>query len=262
MNIKDKEIVITGANRGIGWALAEESARREASLCLIVRQSSSVSDQMIESLQSLGAKKVRVLEQDLGQVNELSRLTDQVFKDHQPVCLINNAGLLTGGLLEKQDPEKIKKLIDVNVTALTLLTQAFLPFFLKAGEGKIVNNASVMGEMCFPASTVYAASKAYVIGLTEALRQETKGTGVSTLIMYTPGVKTDMYDDIFEQYGGHLDLDFLSSIPAAEWARKVIDAIESDADEVRPSGMTGFGLTLSRHFPKAFESLIATKFHR
>ncbi|NCN41971.1 SDR family NAD(P)-dependent oxidoreductase [bacterium] len=262
MNLNGKSVVITGANRGIGWALAQALASKGSDLGLVVRSKNSVSQDQLESLKKLGSKKVEIFELDLTRIDQISPVMDLVIEKMKPYVVINNAGLLTGGLLENQDQDEIVKLIQVNITALTLITQKFLAHFIKQKEGKIVNNASVMGAMRFPASTVYAGSKAYVIGLTDSLRQETRGTGVTTLVMYTPGVKTDMFDDIADRYGSHIDLDFLSSIPASEWAKKVVRSMEKDDEEARPSGATGIGLTLSRYFPKAFEALIATKFHR
>jgi len=260
--MENKVVVITGANRGIGLALAKESARRKARLILIVRKKSSVTDQMLNELKSIGAGAVDVLEFDFENVAGIPNFVEDFWSQFQADVLINNAGLWTGGLLENQDPQKILSLIHVNITALTLMSQGFLKHFVKRKSGKIVNNASVMGEMCFPAASVYAASKSYVIGFTSALRQELKGTGVSTLLMYTPGVKTGLFDEIYDLYGGHLDLDILTSIPAEDWSKTVLNAIEDGDDEVRPDGITALGLNISQHFPKLFESIVSWKFHR
>ena len=262
MNLQGKTVAITGANRGIGWALVQEISKRKSSIAMIVRKKESVSPEMIQELKEKGAPEVYVFEQDLSHAESLEGLVEEIFKSCTPHVLINNAGLLTGGLLEEQDAKEIQKMIQVNVVAVSLLSQYFLRKFLEQGEGKIVNNASVMGEMRFPASSTYAASKAYVIGLTESLKKELRETNVNTLLMYTPGVKTDMFDDIHNKYEKHIDLDFLSSIPAEDWAKKVVQAIEKDHEEVKPTGATGFGLILNRHFPRAFEALVATKFHR
>lgn len=262
MELKGKTGVVTGSNRGIGWALAQEIAKQGCSLILLVRSRDSVSEDQINKLKDLGAPDVKVYELDLSDLSRISETIDPIFAENAPDFLINNAGVLMGGLFEEQTAKQIRSTVDINVTALTLLTRAAIPYFLKRKQGKIINNASVMGEMCFPASHVYAASKAYVIALTRSLRQELKGTGVNTLLMLTPGVKTDMFDDIYKQYSSHFDLDFLSSISAAQWAKRVVKSIKDDDEEVRPSGLTGLGLKMSRYFPRAFQALVATRFHR
>jgi short-subunit dehydrogenase len=262
MDLKGKAVVITGANRGIGWALAKEAASKQALLCLVVRDSSSIDELKQKELMQRGASAVEIFTADLSELSQIEDLAEKITQFHAPSVLINNAGLLTAGLLENQDSHKILELIDVNISALTLLTKSFLAVFLRQGFGKIVNNASVVGEMHFPSTSVYAASKAYVIAFTEALRQEIRGTGVSTLIMHTPGVKTDLFDEIHDQYEKHLDSNLITSIPAEKWARKVIQAIENENEDVRPVGMTRLGLLLCRHFPRTFESLIASRFHR
>ena len=104
---------------------------------------------------------------------------------------MNNAGLMTGGLLEEQDLDGIYAMFQVNLVGVVHLTQAVLPGMIERGLGKVVNNASISGYAYFPAATTYAASKAGVVAFTESLRRELKGTGVTTLHLVTPGVDTE-----------------------------------------------------------------------
>jgi hypothetical protein len=85
---------------------------------------------------------------------------------------------------------------------------------------------------------------------------------VSTLLLITAGVKTEMYDEIHDLYGGHLELDFLNSIPVEDWAAKILDAVESDQDILWPPGSSRVGVNLAHHLPSFFEKLISGKFHR
>ncbi len=147
---------------------------------------------------------------------------------------MNNAGRMTGGLLEEQDVDDIYAMLQVNLAGVIQLTRALLPGMLKRGRGKVVNNASISGYAYFPAASTYAASKAGVVAFTESLRRETKGTGVTCLHLVTGGVDTDMLDATQDTYGRHLDTSGWDSVPAEEWAAKVVDAIRDDDDVLGP----------------------------
>jgi short-subunit dehydrogenase len=175
---------------------------------------------------------------------------------------VNNAGQLTGGLLENQETDDIYSMYQVNLVGLTHLTQKILPGMIKRGRGKIVNNASVSGVMHLPCASTYAAAKTAVVALTNSLTLELEGTGVSTLTLITPGIKTRMFDQITDLYGDHVDLSLLSSITPDEYASKVIRAIEKDHLFYEPSGKVGFALWLARHTPSIFRKVGRMGFQR
>lgn len=260
MEIRGKKILITGASRGIGRALAEEIAKRNGSLHLVAR---SFPKNAKESLLALGAPSVTLWPLDLTQAQAREELVNRLRAVGVQIdILINNAGQLSGGLLEEQTSEEIDSMFSVNLNALVHLTRLFLPGMLLRDNGKIVNNASVSGKMFFPCASTYAASKAAVVAFTESLKQELRGTGVSTLLLLTPGVKTQMYEDIEKLYGEYLDLSFLSSIPAEKWADQVANAIETGEETLWPQGLTRFGVFIAHHFPALFEWLVRKKFSR
>lgn len=251
MKIEGVNIIVTGAARGIGLALCEELHTRGASLHRVVR--GPIRDKIPGKVWTVDMLKA-------DEVQDFAR--EFLTQFGAPGGIINNAGLLTGGLLEDQEPASILDMLTVNLTHLILLTRLFLPAMLRARRGKIVNNASVSGRMYFPCASTYAASKAGVLAFTECLKQELRGTGVSSLLLVTPGIQTEMYEDIKKRYGDHLDVSFLSSIPAGEWAKRVCEAIEDDRDTLEPQGLSRVGLSVAHHIPKIFEKLVATKFSR
>ncbi len=256
----NKITLITGGISGIGYAIAKQAAKDKNTLILVQRRSS---DTIEKELKTLGAKDVIQLQYDLSEPKNVQQLVDQLqAKNIEIDILINNAGLLTGGLLEEQDPDKIFKMISVNLSAAILLTRLLLPSMLKRKTGMIVNNASVSGKMSMPCASTYAASKAGLVAFTDSMRQELDNTGVKTLLLITPGVKTDMYDDIYNQYGDHMDLSFLKSIPADDWAQQVWTAIKNDQKTLFPSGTQRIGVWLSTHTPSLFEKSIKRYFKR
>ena len=106
-------------------------------------------------------------------------------------------------------------------------------------SGKVVNNASISGYAYFPAATTYAASKAGVVAFTESLRRELKGTGVTTLILVTPGVNTDMLDATEDAYGRYLDTSDWQKQEPEEWAAKVVNADPGRQHGARPGRQDG-----------------------
>lgn len=261
MEIKGRHFAITGANRGIGRAIAVALAKRGAHLHLVHRK---VSLSGLEDLVSLGAASAQEWICDFAEPKSIDDLIERWSKSHvQMDVLINNAGLLTGGLLENQPLEDIYKMIQVNLLATIHLSRKLLPGFLQRKSGLIVNNASVSGRMFLPCASTYAASKAAVVAFTECLRQELKGTGVSTLLLLTPGVKTDMYSQIDDLYGSNYKMDFLSDGIAAErWASSVCEAIEKGKSECLPPPSSRLLVSFAHHFPKTFGQIIRTQFHR
>ncbi len=254
----NKTTLITGGLSGIGLAIAKKAAADKNKIILVQR---SHSETVESELKELGAKDVLQIQSDLSELKNIKKLvSDLESKNIQIDILINNAGLLTGGLIEKQDPNEIYKMLNVNLGAVISLTRLLLPSMLKRKTGRIVNNASVSGKMYMPCASTYAASKAGVVAFTDSIRQELYSTGVSTLLLITPGVKTDMFDDIQKQYGESMDLSFLKSIPAEKWATSVWDAVKSGQDTLMPGGSERVGVWLATHAPSIFEKGISKYF--
>jgi hypothetical protein len=258
MEIEGKKILITGANRGIGRAAAHMFAEDKAHLFLANR---TLDESLAEELLSAGAASVQQIHADLGSRSGV----DAFVKDHQNLeidILFNNAGQLTGGLLEEQSIDEIHAMLQVNVNALIQITHGFLPGMIRRGQGKIINHSSVASYMHFPGASTYAASKAAVTAFTQCLHAELAGTGVTTLLLLTPGVETRMFNEISKRYGRVLDLTFLKSIPAKQYVGMIREAILEDLSVLKPHGATGLSLRLAQHAPGAFQAVMARTFKR
>jgi hypothetical protein len=176
--------------------------------------------------------------------------------------LVNNAGLMTGGLLEEQEVDDIYAMFQVNLVAVTHLTKLLLPGMLERGRGKVVNNASISGYAWFPAASTYAAAKTGVVAFSESLRRELRGTGVGVLHLVTPGVATDMLDDTRALYGRHMDASAWDDQPPSEWAAKVVRAIERDDHVLGPGGRLALAKLASRGPAKLLDTLSERMFSR
>ncbi len=257
MDVSGKIILITGANRGIGKAFAEASAREKAHLILSVRKKDA---ELEHSLKALGAASVKTIESDLSSRSGVHGLLADL-KEQKLDILFNNAGLLTGGLLEEQPLDDIYNMFQVNVNALVHLTHGVLPRLIAQKSGKIINHASVSAVMHFPCATTYAASKAAVWAFSDCLQQELKGTGVSTLCLFTPGIKTRMFDKIEDLYSKNFETP-KDSISPEEYAVKILNAVKSDAVYLEPTGATGFAFTVAQNFKGLFNWVVAKRFQR
>lgn len=257
MQIQQKHVVITGANRGIGLDFAKMCAKEGAHLHLVVRKEDSA---LADALGKLGALSVRTWESDLSQTGDVDKLI--LGLSAIPVdILFNNAGQLTGGLLENQSMDEIQSMFQVNVLSLIQLTRGMLPGMIQRGRGKIINNSSVSAVMHLPCASTYAASKAAVLAFTDCLEIELKETGVSTLVLITPGIKTRMFDEIDVKYSSHLKVP-QDSISSAEYAEQIRAAILDDRKALMPKGLTAIGLGISKYLPALFKREALRRFHR
>ena len=257
MHLKGKFVLITGANRGIGLAFAEACAHEGANLILAIRKDDP---QLISKLKNSGAESVEIIKCDLISRSGVFSLAEKL-KAAEIDILFNNAGLLTGGLLEEQPLDDIYNMFQVNINALVHLTHALLPKMIKKKSGKIINHSSVSALMHFPCASTYAASKAAVWAFTDCLQQELAGTGVTTLCLFTPGIKTRMFDKIEVLYGKNFKTP-KDSISPEEYAAKILKAVKSDAVYLEPYGATGLAFTIAQNFKGLFNWVIAKQFTR
>ena len=188
MTVRSDFTLITGGNAGIGLELARQAAADGRDLILVARDARAL-DAASEEL----AKKVTVhsIAEDLSLPGAAQRVFDRVRALGTEVeCLINDAGFADYGAFSSADPEKLERMIAVNITALTVLTRLFLPAMLERRRGQILNLASVTSFLPGPLMGVYFATKHYVLAFSEALIEELRGSGVSVTALCPPPVRT------------------------------------------------------------------------
>lgn len=264
MNISNKHILITGGNRGIGLALAKEFNKRGGYLHITMRSSlpGQERDEFLKGFKH--PEKLEMHELDLiDKANIVKFYENFTSQGKQIDILVNNAGLLTGGLIEEQPIDDIYNMFQVNLTAPIHLTQLFLPGMVKRDSGLIINNCSVSAVGHLPCASTYAASKSGLMAFTNSLISELNGTNVNTLTLITPGIKTRMYDEIPNLYGGHLDLDILSSISPEDYAIEVCNAVESNKEFYWPKEFSmKVAMWIAQHSPALYRKMVAPKFKR
>lgn len=191
-------VLITGASAGIGASLAKQFAAGGFDLVLVARSVDKL-EALAETLKADHAIAVTVMPSDLSVKGAPKVLFDAVKKKKLAIdILVNNAGILEMGAFATISPERHQELIALNVATLTDMTARFLAPMVERGRGRILNVASIAAFQPIPVLATYAATKAYVLSLTEALSEELKGKGV-TVTALCPGItETSMVTNVVE----------------------------------------------------------------
>jgi short-subunit dehydrogenase len=188
-----KYALITGATSGIGLELAKLFAKNHYNLIIVSRNQQEL-DKTAQELQQNGIDVI-TMAKDLFNRDEAFSLCEEVKRTGIHVdVLVNDAGQGVYGEFKDNDIDRELKIIDLNIDALTILTKHFLQEMVSRNEGKILNVASIASETPGPWQAVYHATKAYVLSLTEAIREEVKDTNI-TITALQPGVTdTDFFN--------------------------------------------------------------------
>ncbi len=203
---KFKTVLITGASTGIGLELAHEFARAGHNLIITSRRKSTL-DKIAKEIRSQHRVDVTVIVSDLAQPDGPERLLEQVdAADVTFEILINNAGVIEVGPFQDSKAKDLANLLQLNIVSLTSLTHKVVQRFVKQGYGKILNVASLAAFQPIAMMSTYAASKAFVLSLTEALSEELKGTNISVSALCPGLTKTGMVDDVSEQMGEQMPI--------------------------------------------------------
>jgi uncharacterized protein len=225
-------VVVTGASRGIGAALATELAARGASVVLVARS--------VEPLEKLAAELGgESFAADLADASAIEPLVRRIEAEGPIDVLVNNAGVdLTGDLVALPGAE-IARLVAVNLCAPMLLCRAVIPGMRRRRRGHIVNVSSLAGTNAVPGLAPYSASKAGLSHFTAGLRADLKGTPITTTLAEVGTVESTMVDSLraheptrralarLERLHVSIDLDMGVVVDA------LVDAIERDKRHVR-----------------------------
>ncbi len=188
-------VLITGASTGIGATYAERFARRGHDLVFVARDVARM-DALATRLRGETGVTVDILPADLTQDADLARVETRLRDDARIGILVNNAGTAIGGTFIDQSVEDITRLVALNATALMRLSKAIAPRLAEAGEGAIVNIGSVVGVAPEFGMTVYGATKAFVLFLSQGLTQELGPKGVYIQAVLPATTRTEIWDHV------------------------------------------------------------------
>jgi short-subunit dehydrogenase len=180
-------VLITGASSGIGEALAKLFAKEGYNLVLIARTRNTLA-RLAKNLIDQYSIQVWVEPLDLSKRTAAKKLAASLGEQGIEIeILVNNAGVLEHGDFIEIGVTAHQRLIDLNISGLTSMLDHFLPQMVQRGSGRVLNVASIASFQPVPTLATYAATKAYVLSLTESLSEELKESGV-TITALCPGI--------------------------------------------------------------------------
>ncbi|SES31587.1 hypothetical protein SAMN05216188_13256 [Lentzea xinjiangensis] len=186
--------LITGASSGIGAEFARRFARRGADLVLVARRAAAL-DALAAEIRADTGRTVHVVPFDLTGDRSGHRLAEQLHGLGVEVdTVLNCAGVAHTKHFAASSEDEIRVQLRVNLEAVVDISRAFLPRLTESGRGALVNVASLTGHLSVPGMAVYAASKAFVVRFTEALAHETRGSGLTVLVLSPGPTRTEFYE--------------------------------------------------------------------
>ena len=207
--------LVTGASSGLGAVYADRLASRGFDLILVARRVERLGV-LAKSLAEKYGVAVRAMAADLSAPADLQRVADELAGNPAITMLVNNAGVSTLGAVVDSPREGIAAMDRVNVTALAQLTYAVLPQFKLRNSGTIINIGSVLSFHILPVSTIYSATKGYVMNFTRGLQQELAGTGIVVQLVLPASTATEIWE--------------LSGVPLAQLDQATIMRAEDCVD--------------------------------
>ena len=233
MDLTGRRVLITGASRGIGEAIARRCAAGGARVALVARSEGPLK----ELATQLGGSAHPT---DLTDPEAVAGLISRVEADGGPVdVLVNNAGIDLGGHFLSNSPEDLEQIYRVNLLTPVHLCHQVLPGMLERKQGHIVNVSSLAGIAVFPGLVAYSSTKAGLTHFTAGLRADLKGKSIGTTVVELGPIPTEMlshvdsYRPTERSFHRFYQIKMLVDVPREVVADQVVDAITHNRRHVR-----------------------------
>jgi uncharacterized protein len=246
--------LVTGASSGIGAEIAKELAKEGANLVLVARRVERLEALAKEIKETYGVE-AKPMAFDLGKADAAQALFDQTEGEGLEIdVLVNNAGFGAYEDFVNVDWDRYAGMIQLNIVALTQASRAWLPKMIARRHGYLMNIASVGAYTPCPTFAVYAATKAYVRNLTEAISFELKGTGVNAICVNPGGTRTeflDAADQVLKKTGE------MAMMTAEECARIAVKKMLAGRRNVITGFMNALSMFIMRFLPRPWMTWFA-----
>lgn len=251
-------VVITGASSGIGEAAALEFAKRQSSLVLVARRKDRL-EKVATNLARYDSE-ILICPCDVSQKNQVEHMSRTVFDRFGRVdILVNNAGFAIYGNILDMKIEEIESQMATNYFGMVNCTKAFLPKMIERKSGHIVNVASVAGSFGLPGIASYCASKFAMLGFSEGLSHELKGTGVGITVVSPIMVKTNFFD---HQSFKSMPKYSPTSLSAQTVAKAILRAASSPRLEIIVPSVVRGAVWLKHTFPYLINPILGSAFRK
>ncbi len=249
--IAGKVVLITGASSGIGAVAARAFADKGARVVAVAR-----SEDKLRALAKELGDSLTTFVLDVRDGAAVTETVEKTIHKHGTIdILINNAGYGIFDYVDNMTLEQIEDLMDTNFMGVVRCTKAVLPYMKKAGQGHIINVASIAGKIPTAKAAAYTASKHAVHGFSHALRLELKGSGIEVSTI-NPGPVETQFFTLADPSGQYLDNVKAFTISAEQVARAMIRLAEKPRMEVDIPRYLGTGANLYRAFPRWLDGIV------
>jgi 3-oxoacyl-[acyl-carrier protein] reductase len=239
---EQRNVIVTGGSRGLGLGIAKTLAQAGYHVIVLARRESPELAEAIESAAANGAGAIDFTAFDLERIDDIPGVVQSLRKNFGPIHgLVNNAAIGTEGVLATMHNSQIEALVRLNTISPIVLTKYVVRMMMSSGSGRIVNIASIIGFTGYSSLSVYAATKASMIGFTRSLAREVGRLGI-TVNAVAPGfVDTDMTRGLDEEHRVAIARrSALRRLPEAEDVGNAVEFLMSD----RARNITGTVLTV------------------
>jgi len=251
LEIRDKNIVLTGAAGGIGKLLAHRLDERGARLALV-----DANEKALKEVAS-GMKHSKVIVGDLSSAEGCLAVVDTALRTMGQVdILINLAGLMSFRCFEDEDVDFMELMIQVNLLGAMRMTRGLLPGMLERDSGRIINVGSVFGSIGFAYFAAYSASKFGLRGFSEALRRETYDSNIKVMYLAPRAVKTPLNTGRIMRMGAATKMNMDSPERVVE---AILKAIDSDRKEVYIGFPESLFVQINLRFPRLVDKVLAAQ---
>jgi len=253
--IQGSRAIVTGASSGIGRALAKELAAQGAKLVLVARREDRLR-QVADEIAASGGE-VKWLAGDITDAAVRVEAIKLIHSSYDGLdILVNNAGVGAMGLFEDADPDRVRRIMEVNFFALVEMTRLALPLLRRGKQPIIVNVGSILGRRGAPHNSEYSASKFAVHGFSEAIRAELSRHGIDVLVVSPGTTDTEFFDQVVEktsapQWPEH------AAVSAETVARATVRAIRRGSHEIVPYRWGRVLVWLNRISPRLVDWIMA-----
>ncbi len=214
---KDRVVVVTGASRGIGQAIAHEFADKEANV-VIASRNIVLLEEVLKDLPCTGNSKHLAVEMDISREESIERGFERILNMYPSIdILVNNAGIAFFKLLTEIRGEDWDRMMRTNLKGAFLCSQKVIPGMVLKGSGIIVNISSVSAIKAFPYNTAYSAAKAGLLAFGNSLREEVRKSGVNVVNVIPGATDTPIWDDLNGEF------DRTKMVDRSDIARSIAD---------------------------------------